>query len=135
MSDKKHVADAVASQLFTMTNILRKRYSLDSLQHNKILDRMSRLQSKHMAFTDSSIQDKVSHQLLSALYDQDLSFVSFGSNVAMSAPDGISAFFYWLNHKQGRQDLLSVAFNQLGTGVYHGYYTQIFMDAPLRKED
>ena len=116
------------TQVFDITNIIRKRHGLDLLEWHDMVSNVAYLHSE-----DMSINDYFSHtsptkgELKDRLSEKEVKFQIAGENIAANYVDAASAVEGWLNSEGHRVNLLSEEFTHLGVGVYHKYYTQNFL--------
>lgn len=127
-SEWRPIEAGAEQQIFDMTNIIRKRFGLDSLKWNEEVAKVAFQHSKEMA-----VKNYFSHTsptvgtLGDRFHNADISYLEAGGNIAAHYTDGISAMFGWLNSKGHRKNLLHKGYTGLGVGVYQKYYTQNFI--------
>lgn len=130
----KKVEDGQEQQIFDMTNILRSRFDLESVEKSKKAAKTAYGHSKEMKKKNYfSHQSPSKGSLKDRLHDHGASFVQAGENIAAEYTDGIAATLGWLNSEGHRKNLLHDGFTHLGVGVYKHYYTQNFI-TPLSKK-
>lgn len=131
-SEWKEIEKGMAQQIFDLTNKIRYRHNLDSLQwHDEAAD-VAYNHSK-----DMSVNNYFSHssptkgELKDRLLDQNVTFIVAGENIASNYVDALSVVEGWLNSEGHRVNLLSDEFTHLGVGVFEKFYTQNFL-TPLQ---
>lgn len=115
-------------QIFSLTNILRKRHQKPKLIWNDDVHAVALSHSKDMHdenyFSHQSIDGR---HLKDRLAEKDVVYQTAGENIAAQYPDGPAAIEGWLNSEGHREALLEDRFKDLGVGVYRLYFTQNFL--------
>ncbi|SET86007.1 Uncharacterized conserved protein YkwD, contains CAP (CSP/antigen 5/PR1) domain [Salinibacillus kushneri] len=115
-------------QIFSISNEIRKRFSLETFTWDEPVSEVAFSHSEDMAKNNyfshyapngEGLQDRLS--------EQQIKYLSAGENIAAQYPDAAAAVEGWLNSKGHREALLNRDFTHLGTGVYRDYYTQNFL--------
>lgn len=122
------IEKATEQQIFDLTNILRIRHQLDTVQWDEKISEVALGHSKDMFETEnfSHISEKFG-ELSDRLEVADVFYQLAGENIAANYIDGPAVVEGWLNSKGHRETLLNNEYTHLGVGVYHKYFTQNFI--------
>lgn len=121
-----------AKEIFDMTNILRQRYDVSTLEWNEKAANAAFKHSKEMSDENYFSHDsKWQGDLSQRLETENIAFQAAGENIAAQYPDGIAVVLGWVNSEGHRKNMFSDMFTELGVGVYHDEYTQDFV-TPLK---
>ncbi|MED4532680.1 CAP-associated domain-containing protein [Metabacillus fastidiosus] len=124
----KEIEKGSEKQIFAITNMIRKRHQLETLQWEETVAKVAYLHS-----TDMKENNYFSHEsptkgsLVNRLAEYKVNYEMAGENIAAQYVDGIAAVEGWLNSKGHREALLNDEFTHLGVGVDELYYTQNFI--------
>jgi uncharacterized protein YkwD len=122
------IEKATEQQIFDLTNILRLRYSLETLQWDEKVSEVALSHSQDMYETDNFSHTSEKFGELSDRLDVgDVFYQLAGENIAANYIDGPAVVEGWLNSKGHRETLLNKEYTHLGVGVYHKYFTQNFI--------
>ncbi|WP_155889922.1 CAP domain-containing protein [Peribacillus kribbensis] len=115
-------------QIYDLTNIIRSRFELNTLEGLPDVSQVAFLHSKDM-MTDEyfSHTSPTKGELKDRLKDGHITYTIAGENIAANYVDGIEAVEGWLNSKGHRDSLLNDEYTGIGVGVYRKYYTQDFI--------
>lgn len=130
LSDRewKDVERGAEQQIFSITNIIRKRHEKSQLFWEDKVQEVAVLHSEDMFNEDYFSHDSLDgRSLKDRLAEKDILYQSAGENIAAQYPDGPAAMEGWLNSKGHREALLADDFTHLGVGVYRLYFTQNFI--------
>lgn len=123
------VENANEMQIFEITNILRERFNVPTLQWNDNVAQVAFGHSKDMH--DEQYFSHESPQfgnLADRLERANIHYQVAGENIIsaqyIDAPGAVAS---WLNSKSHRDTMLEGTFSHLGVGVYRNYYTQNFI--------
>lgn len=117
-----------AKQIFELTNDLRERHGLSSVEWHDATAEVALLHSKDMFENEYFSHTSPDHgELKDRLQAEEVSFQRAAENIAAYYVDGIAAVEGWLNSEGHRVNLFNEEFTHLGVGVYRSYYTQNFM--------
>lgn len=118
----------IEKQIFDITNVMRIRNDLNSLQWDEKTAAVALSHSKDMfESNDFSHSSKKSGELSDRLKDGDVFFQLAGENIAANYVDAPAVMEGWLNSKGHRETLLNKDFTHIGVGVYKKHYTQNFI--------
>lgn len=115
-------------QIFDISNIMRKRFSVSALKWDESTAKVAYLHSldmfnhhyfSHVSRTEGDLADR--------LKAGRITYSVAGENIAANYIDSIAVTEGWLNSKGHREALLNEEFTHLGVGVYQKYYTQNFI--------
>lgn len=127
-ADWRKVEIGSSLQIFSITNEIRKKHSLQKLEWDDATASVAYYHSQ-----DMSINDYFSHtsptygELKDRLKKEEILYMLAGENIAAKYVDAIEAVEGWLNSEGHRVNLLHEDFTHLGVGVYERYYTQNFI--------
>ncbi|TDQ42292.1 CAP domain-containing protein [Aureibacillus halotolerans] len=126
--EQRQIDTANATQIFEMTNVLRKRYDKLPFKWNEETAKVAKKHSIDMK-TDNyfSHESPTAGDLGDRLATGDVPYKLAGENIASQYIDGPAAVEGWLNSPGHREALLHDNFTRLGVGVYFRYYTQNFV--------
>jgi uncharacterized protein YkwD len=128
-SDEK-VEDANEKQIYDITNIMRMRFGLSSLQWDEKTASVAYGHSKDMEESDNfSHTSEKFGELSDRLKAGEVFYQVAGENIAANYADAPAVMEGWLNSKGHRESLLNEEFTHIGVGVYKKYYTQNFIQA------
>jgi uncharacterized protein YkwD len=128
-SDEK-VEDANEKQIYDITNIMRMRFGLSSLQWDEKTASVAYGHSKDMEENDNfSHTSEKFGELSDRLKAGEVFYQVAGENIAANYADAPAVMEGWLNSKGHRESLLNEEFTHIGVGVYKKYYTQNFIQA------
>jgi uncharacterized protein YkwD len=122
------IEKATEQQIFDLTNILRLRHQLGTVQWDEKISEVALGHSKDMfeTVTFSHTSEKFG-ELSDRLEVADVFYQLAGENIAANYIDGPAVVEGWLNSKGHRETLLNNEYTHLGVGVYHKYFTQNFI--------
>lgn len=124
----KQVESGVEEQIFTITNIYRKRHGISTLENDKAVAEVAYGHSLDMAernyFSHDSLEGKT---VGDRLKDANIPYRVSAENIAYNLSDGPDVSEGWLNSEAHRQAVLEPSFTILGVGVYEKHYTQNFI--------
>ncbi|OLN21177.1 hypothetical protein BTO30_16480 [Domibacillus antri] len=126
-SEWVHIENGSEQQLYEITNVIRSRFGLSSLEWNPDAAEAAKNHSKDMF--DAGYFDHESPQfgdLEERLKKAGAVYGTADENIAANYIDAPAAMEGWLNSQEHREVLLSESFSALGTGVYRKHYTQNF---------
>lgn len=124
----KRVEEGNEKQIFSITNIFRKRFDLPIVEWDEPTADVALGHSTEMFEEDYFSHDSPAKgDLGDRLKEGNVKYQYAGENIAAKYVDGIAAFEGWLNSKGHREALLNEEFSHLGVGVYRKYYTQNFI--------
>ncbi|MEH7107990.1 CAP domain-containing protein [Bacillus sp. JJ1764] len=127
----KTIETGAQQEIFDITNVLRKRYSVKTLKWDDATAEVAYNHSKDMAENnDFSHISKKFGGLTDRLNKAEVEYQSAGENIAANYTDGPAVVEGWLNSKSHRESLLNKDFTHLGVGVFQKYYTQNFIQKP-----
>ncbi|KMJ58508.1 membrane protein [Bacillus sp. LL01] len=124
------VEEGNAKQIIDFTNIIRKRFDIETVEWDGDTAEVAYLHSKdmregnyfsHVSPTRGSLTDR--------LMEGNVPFRLAGENIAAKYVDGVAAVEGWLNSEGHRNTLLNSRFTHLGVGVNEKYYTQNFIES------
>jgi uncharacterized protein YkwD len=128
-SDEK-VEDANEKQIYDITNIMRMRFGLSSLQWDEKTASVAYGHSKDMEESNNfSHTSEKFGELSDRLKAGEVFYQVAGENIAANYADAPAVMEGWLNSKGHRESLLNEEFTHIGVGVYKKYYTQNFIQA------
>ncbi|WP_409292074.1 CAP domain-containing protein [Peribacillus sp. SCS-37] len=124
----KAIEEGNKQQIYSITNIIRNRFELGSLELLDEVSEVAYLHSKDM-LTDQyfSHTSPTKGELEDRLQENEINYILAGENIAANYIDGAAAVEGWLNSKGHRDALLNEDFTGIGIGVYRKYYTQNFV--------
>lgn len=126
-SDEK-VEDANEKQIYDITNIMRMRFGLGSLQWDEKTASVAYGHSKDMEESNNfSHTSEKFGELSDRLKAGEVFYQVAGENIAANYADAPAVMEGWLNSKGHRESLLNEEFTHIGVGVYKKYYTQNFI--------
>lgn len=122
--------DSFEIQLFELTNVLRVKNNLEPFDWSEEAGEAAREHSESMAenefFSHLNLDGKTPFDRLEA---KGIDFASAAENINMGQSNAIISYYYWLNSKDHRSNLLN-NFSYIGIGVAcennRPYYTQKF---------
>jgi uncharacterized protein YkwD len=118
-------------QIFDITNLLRKRYSLTPLEWDEPTAEVAYLHSRDMFETGTfSHTSKRFGELSDRLKTANIEYKSAGENIAANYMDAPAVMEGWLNSKGHRETLLEENYTHIGIGVYRKHYTQNYIQKP-----
>jgi uncharacterized protein YkwD len=122
------IEKATEQQILDLTNILRIRHKLETVQWDEEISEVARGHSKDMYETKNfSHTSEIFGELSDRLEAADVFYQLAGENIAANYIDGPAVVEGWLNSKGHRETLLHEEYTHLGVGVFHKYYTQNFI--------
>jgi uncharacterized protein YkwD len=122
------IEKATEQQIFDLTNILRLRHQLETVQYDPKISEVALGHSKDMFETENfSHTSEKFGELSNRLEAADVFYQLAGENIAANYMDGPAVVEGWLNSKGHRETLLNKEYTHLGVGVYHKYFTQNFI--------
>jgi uncharacterized protein YkwD len=122
------IEKATEQQIFDLTNILRLRHSLETVQWDEKVSEVAFSHSQDMFETENFSHTSEKFGELSDRLDVgDVFYQLAGENIAANYIDGPAVVEGWLNSKGHRETLLNKEYTHLGVGVYHKYFTQNFI--------
>lgn len=130
MAPDEKVEDANEKQIYDITNIMRMRFGLATLQWDEKTATVAYGHSKDMeeSNTFSHTSEKFG-ELSDRLEAGEVFYQVAGENIAANYADAPAVMEGWLNSKGHRESLLNEDFTHIGVGVYKKYYTQNFIQA------
>ncbi|QPC46224.1 CAP domain-containing protein [Mangrovibacillus cuniculi] len=123
------IAEAAEKQVLSITNAMRHKFNLNSLEWD---DETSEVAFKHSE--DMALNNFFDHEspnsgdLGDRLAEGNIFFNAAGENIAAHYLDAPAAMEGWLNSEGHRKTMLEPDFTHLGVGVYEKYYTQNFLE-------
>ncbi|OMP68772.1 hypothetical protein BTO28_00160 [Domibacillus epiphyticus] len=126
-SEWVHIERGSEQQMYEITNVMRGRSGLSSLDWNPGAAMAAKNHSKDMF--EAGYFDHESPQYGELEDRLERSGVEYGSaeeNIAANYVDAAAAMEGWLNTQEHREIILSESYSSLGTGVYRKHYTQNF---------
>lgn len=126
----EQVENSNEKQIYDITNIMRMRFGLATLQWDEKTASVAYGHSKDMeeSSTFSHTSEKFG-ELTDRLKAGEVFFQVAGENIAANYADAPAVMEGWLNSKGHRESLLNEEFTHIGVGVYKKYYTQNFIQA------
>ena len=127
--DGREIEVAREQQICDITNIIRKRHGLSSLDWDNQTAQVAFKHSKDMEqnnYFSHYTQD--GRGLKERLKKEGIHYLSAGENIAAQYTDGPAAVEGWLNSEGHREALLKDEYTHLGVGVFRNYYTQNFLE-------
>lgn len=122
------IEKATEQQIFDLTNILRLRHQLETVQWDEKISEVALGHSIDMFETENfSHTSEKFGELSDRLEVADVFYQLAGENIAANYIDGPAVVEGWLNSKGHRETLLNKEYTHLGVGVYHKYFTQNFI--------
>lgn len=126
--DWERIEDGTEKQILDLTNVLRIRHKLGTLQWDDKTAQVAYAHSKDMADDDYFSHESEKYGNLSdRLKAADVIYQLAGENIAANYTDGPAVVEGWLNSESHREALLNDEFSHLGVGVFHKHYTQNFV--------
>ncbi|WP_420829891.1 CAP domain-containing protein [Bacillus ectoiniformans] len=123
----KEIEQGSEKQILDITNMIRKRFDLSSLQEEINAAEVAKLHSREMHDKQYFAHESPSKGNLGDRLDSaNINYRSAGENIAANYVDAPAAVEGWLNSEGHRETLLG-DFTHLGVGVYKKYYTQNFI--------
>ncbi|MBS7717070.1 CAP domain-containing protein, partial [Vibrio cholerae] len=108
-----------------MTNVLRKRFKLNTVEWDQPTAEVALGHSKDMFDTENFSHTSEKYgDLEDRLKAGDVFYQVAGENIAAGYSDAPAVMEGWLNSKGHRECLLNEKFTHLGVGVFDKYYTQ-----------
>ena len=126
--DWVRIEAGLEKQILDITNTIRLRHDLPTLEWDEKTAEVAYAHSKDMA-----IEDYFSHEsekfgdLSERLNAAEILYQVAGENIAANYTDGPAVVEGWLNSETHREALLNEEFSHLGVGVYQMHYTQNFL--------
>lgn len=116
-------------QILDMTNVLRSRFNLGTVEWDQqtATVALGHSQDMHDTETFSHTSDKFG-DLEERLKTGEVFYQVAGENIAAGYADAPAVIEGWLNSKGHRECLLNEKFTHLGVGVYDKYFTQNFIE-------
>lgn len=115
-------------QILDITNAIRSRHELQTLEWDERTAEVAYAHSKDMAIEDYFSHESEKHGDLSErLKAAEILYQLAGENIAANYTDGPAVVEGWLNSESHREALLNEEFTHLGVGVYQRHYTQNFL--------
>lgn len=124
-----HIERGSEQQIYEITNVMRSRFGLSTLEWNTEVAAVAKSHSKDMF--SKGYFDHESPQfgsLEDRLKRADVTYSTAGENIAANYVDAAAAVEGWLNSKEHREVMLSESFSTLGAGAYRKHYTQNFTE-------
>ena len=124
----KAIDSGSEKQILDLTNIIRKRFGLQSVKWDEQTSKVAYQHSKDMF--DNQYFSHTSPEfgdLSDRLDNAEVFYQMAGENIAAKYMDGPAAVEGWLNSQGHRETMLKKEFTHLGVGVYQKYYTQNFL--------
>lgn len=122
------IQTGMAQQVFELTNVVRHKYGVGTLNWNENAAAVALHHSKDMYdnnyFSHYSLNGD---GLKERLREYDIQYFSAGENIAAQYTDSPAAVEGWLNSEGHREALLNDQYTHLGVGVYRYFYTQNFL--------
>lgn len=127
--DTEAIEKGTEKQIFDMTNVLRKRFGLNTVEWDEptSIVAMGHSVDMYTSETFSHTSDKYG-DLEDRLAAGSVFYQIAGENIAAGYTDAPAVIEGWLNSKGHRECLLNENFTHLGIGVYQKYYTQNFIE-------
>ena len=127
--DWKTIQKGMESQIFSITNELRKKEGLEELEYHKgaasVAFSHSRDMDENNYFSHVSLNGNGLKERLA-----EVEYVRAGENIASQYVDATAAVHGWLNSPGHRKALLDPEYTHIGIGVHQRYYTQNFLTVP-----
>jgi len=125
---KREIEEDTGREIFDITNVLRERNKLKTLEWDENTAKAAFQHSKDMSENnDFSHTSKKFGDLDKRLKTAEVVYKSAGENIAANYTDGPAVVEGWLNSKGHREALLNKGYSHLGVGVFEKYYTQNFI--------
>lgn len=123
------IEEGSEKQIFDITNIIRQRFGLNTLEWDQPTSDVAYNHSKDM-FEEKyfSHESPKFGDLEDRLKSAQVFYQLAGENIAADYLDAPAAVEGWLNSEGHRKALLEANFTHLGVGVYQKYYTQNFIE-------
>ncbi|MER2057548.1 MAG: CAP domain-containing protein [Niallia sp.] len=129
VEDNEAIQEGNEKQILDMTNVLRKRFELNTVEWDQPTAEVALGHSKDMFETeDFSHTSEKYGDLEDRLKAGDVFYQVAGENIAAGYADAPAVMEGWLNSKGHRECLLNEKFTHLGVGVFDKYYTQNFIE-------
>lgn len=121
-----------ANQIYDLINEIRAKNNTHKLMKSPNLSEIAAWRSESI-YIQSVITSEQSEMtsLKDTLEERQITFKNVEENLALNYYDAIEAYHGWLNSEKHREILLSSRYNMTGTGVYMGYYSQVFIEREL----
>ncbi|MGD8192607.1 CAP domain-containing protein [Brevibacillus ginsengisoli] len=116
-------------QILDLTNVIRYRHKLSSVNWNDQAARVAKAHSDDMEshqFFDH-VSTTTGLNPFQRLQKAGLRYQMAGENIAAGYPDAIEAVENWMNSLGHRKNILEKGYSELGVGVMMDYYTQDFV--------
>ena len=134
--EQLEVDHAYANQLFDLVNDLRIKNNVKKLLKSSILSEVALIRSENLYIEQVMPTEEEEDQSLVKLLDEyQILFKNEEENLAMNYGDAIEAYHGWLNSEQHKKNMLSSRYNVTGTGVYMGYFAQVFIEKEPEKNE
>lgn len=128
VGDEESVSTGSAKQIIDITNIMRARHQLNSLEWDENTSEVALAHSVDMYESDDfSHTSKKFGELSDRLEAGEVFYQLAGENIAANYADAPAVMEGWLNSKGHRETLLNENFTHIGVGVYKKHYTQNFI--------
>lgn len=119
---------AEEQQLYELTNIIRARHGASALEKDEAAAKMAYAHSVAMHENKDLFHTRENDEgAAGRVKGGNVAFHRFGENIAADSVDAADVLEGWLKSREYRENLLREDFTHFGVGVYHGYYTQIFL--------
>ena len=129
---QEKIDESNSNQIYDLINEIRTKNNIHKLMKSPSLSEIATLRSESI-YVQSVIPYEQSEMksLKETLEDKQIAYKNVEENLALNYYDAIEAYHGWLNSEDHRNILLSSRFNMTGTGVYMGYYSQVFLEKEL----
>lgn len=129
---QEKVDESNANQIYDLVNEVRVKHNVDKLMKSPNLSEIatSRSESIYIQTVLPSEHSEIK-SLKESLEDAQITYKNVEENLALDYYDAIEAYHGWMNSEDHRKILLSGRYNMTGTGVYMGYYSQLFIGREL----
>ncbi|TKC18541.1 hypothetical protein FA727_03020 [Robertmurraya kyonggiensis] len=124
----KAISSGESKQIFDISNMMRVRHNLKSLEWDEKTSEVALAHSVDMFESQEfSHTSKKNGELSDRLEAGEVFYQLAGENIAANYADAPAVMEGWLNSKSHRETLLNGEFTHLGVGVYQLHYTQNFI--------
>ncbi|ATP39227.1 hypothetical protein CSE16_03800 [Solibacillus sp. R5-41] len=121
---------ANGKQLTELVNSYRQKNDLPILQYMGQLATVAGDRSEKMFLEKMITHEKITDSLTERLDMHEIVYQGSGENIATNYVDAIEVVHGWINSKEHRDLILNDQFNQIGSGAFVDYYTQIYISTP-----
>jgi uncharacterized protein YkwD len=122
-----HIEKGSEQQMYELTNVMRSRFGLSSLEWDAAAAAAAKNHSKDMFAAGYFDHDSPQFgDLKNRLERAGAVYSAAGENIAANYVDAAAAMEGWLNSKEHREVMFGESFSTLGTGAYRKHYTQNF---------